>query len=90
MPELEDIRILNVDGVPHTVDSFSPAIQQMVKQYNEWRRYAVEKKTQFDMAQAALGFLSRQIMETIQSEMAANADPDVSNGHEDDFRSRVG
>ena len=68
MAKVEDIKVLNVDGVPYAVDGMSDAVKNMVDLYNEWNRKEADAARDLLMVQAAKNDLSRQIIVQVRKE----------------------
>lgn len=68
MPKVEDIRILNIDGVPHAVEGMSDTVKRMVEIYNEWNQREAEVQSELMMVQSARNDLSRQIILQVRKE----------------------
>lgn len=66
--QFEDIKILNIDGVPYAVDGLSENIQRLVAIFNEWSRKELSVKEELMMVQAAKNDLSRTIIAEFKKE----------------------
>jgi len=62
MPKVEDIKILNIDEKPYTVDSLGPQVKELIDIYNEWNGEEAELRSKLMVYQAAKETLSQQIM----------------------------
>ena len=74
MKEVEDIKVVNVDGTPYQVSDMSEIVQELVIYYNQWRKEEFEAKSELFKLQAAMRDMSREIVGTIKKEVeeAAN------------------
>lgn len=71
MPKVEDVRVLNIDGVPRAVDSMSDVVKKMVAIFNEWAQREADARDELMLVQAAKQDLSRQIITQIRQEQEA-------------------
>ena len=70
MPKVEDVKVLNIDGVPYAVDGMSEQVQQLVSVYNEWNQDEADCRNRLMQLQAAKNDLSRQIILQVRNEKA--------------------
>ncbi len=68
MSQVEDIKVLNIDGVTYAVDSMSEQVQQMVGIYNGWNQKESDARDQLMLVQAAKNDLSRQIIMQVRKD----------------------
>lgn len=73
MPQIEDVKVLNIDNVPYAVDSMSDQVKQLVAIYNEWNQKEADARNEFMLVQAAKNDLSRQIIQQVRAEKAEEA-----------------
>lgn len=66
MPKAEEIKILNVDGVPRAVDQLPEQVKRLVETYNEWNQKQTDLEDQLQMVRSAKNDLSRQIISTLR------------------------
>lgn len=69
--KVQEIKILNIENVPHVVEEMSKDIQNMVAQYNEWRQHLEDHRSEMAKAELALEALSNRIMVAIKQEKEA-------------------
>lgn len=74
MPKVEDVKVLNIDGVPYAVDSMSDQVKALVEVYNEWNHDEAEARSRLMQLQAAKNDLSRQIIMQVRTEKAQEAE----------------
>lgn len=68
MPKHQDIKVLNIDGVPYAVDGMSDQVKGLVEIYNEWAQREGDLKSDILMVQSAMNNLSQQIVESVRRE----------------------
>ena len=73
MPQVEEVKVLNIDEVPHAVDTMSDEVKQLVAVYNEWNQDMADAQKTFAQLQAAVRGLSNQIVATVRAEKEAAA-----------------
>lgn len=73
MPQVEDIKVLNIDEVPYAVDSMSDEVKQLVEVYNEWNQDLANAQKDFAQIRAAVQSLSNQIITQVRNEKAQEA-----------------
>lgn len=73
MPQVEDIKVLNIDEVPYAVDSMSDEVKQLVGVYNEWNQDLANAQKDFAQLRAAVQSLSNQIITQVRTEKAQEA-----------------
>ena len=73
MPQVEDIKVLNIDEVPYAVDSMSDEVKQLVTVYNEWNQDLANAQKDFAQIRAAVQSLSNQIITQVRNEKAQEA-----------------
>lgn len=66
--QIEDIKVLNIDGVPYAVDSMSEEVKKMVDVYNGWNVKEADARDALMIIQAARNELSRQIILQVRKE----------------------
>jgi F0F1-type ATP synthase membrane subunit b/b' len=74
MPQVEDIKVLNIDNVPYAVDSMSDEVKQLVAVYNEWNQDLANAQKDFAQIRAAVQSLSNQIITQVRTEKAQEAE----------------
>jgi len=73
MPQVEDIKVLNIDNVPYAVDSMSDEVKQLVEVYNEWNQDLANAQKAFAQLRASVQSLSNQIITQVRNEKAQEA-----------------
>ena len=73
MQKVEAIKVLNIDGVPHDVDSMSEAVKSMVDIFNGWNNQEVDARDKLTMIQSAKNEVSRQIILQVRKEKEEEA-----------------
>lgn len=68
MPQVEDIKVLNIDDDAYSVDEMSDQVKQLVAVYNEWNQKAADVQSELMMVQSAKNDLSRQIILQVRKE----------------------
>lgn len=68
MTQVEDIKVLNIDGVPYDVEMMSDEVKNMVAVFNDWNRKEVEVRSELMMVQSAKNDLSRNIILQVRKE----------------------
>lgn len=68
MPKVEDIKVLNIDGVPYAVDGMSDDVKNMVAIFNEWAQDEADARNRLTQIAAAKNDLSRQIILQVRKE----------------------
>lgn len=68
--EVQDIQVINIDGVPYAVDAMSETSQRLVGVYNGWNQKEADVRDKLMMVQAAKETISRQIIEQVRAEKA--------------------
>lgn len=68
MAQLEDIKVINVDGTPIAVEELSQNVKGLVDIYNIFRNDEVDAKYDLIKVQAALRDIQREIIVTIKQE----------------------
>jgi hypothetical protein len=68
MPQVEDIKVLNVDGTPYAVDGMSDEVKGMVDIFNGWSRKEADAIDELTLIRAAKNDLSRQIILQVRKE----------------------
>lgn len=66
--KVEDITVLNIDGVPYAVDGMSDSVKLMVGIFNDWNRREAEARDELMLVQSAKNDLSRQIIMQVRKE----------------------
>lgn len=66
--QVEDIRVVNIDGEKRIVDDLSETAQQLVQVYNDWNREEADLRQQLMKVQSAKNDLSRQIISKIRED----------------------
>lgn len=66
--KVQDIKIINIDGVPYPVDSMSETSQQLVNIYNDWSHKEADVRNELMIIQAAKETISRRIINQVRSE----------------------
>lgn len=79
MPKVEEVRVLNIDGVPRVVDNQSEEVKSMVRTFNEWNQKEADARDEVMMIQAAKQVLQRQIVDQIQKEDQAKQEAEAAN-----------
>lgn len=86
MPQVEDIKVLNIDNVPYAVDGMSDEVKAMVDVFNGWSRKEAEALDELTLVRAAKNDLSRQIILQVRKEKeeaeAAEAGEEVTDAPE--------
>jgi hypothetical protein len=77
---MDQPKTINLDGVSHEVDQFSPGVQQAVAIYNKFSLELQDQQLEVMKTQAALQQVGNQITEAVKAELAAKDAPvtDVS------------
>lgn len=70
MPEVQDIKVLNIDDVQYAVESMSETCQRLVGVYNDWNKKEAAVREELMILQAAKETLSRQIIDQVRKEKA--------------------
>jgi len=70
MPQVEEIKVLNVDDKVLAVDSQSDEVKALVSTYNEWNQDLADAHKAHAQIRAAVQALSGQIIATIRQEIA--------------------
>ena len=70
MPEVQDIKVLNIDDVQYNVESMSETSQRLVGVFNDWNRKEAAARDDLTILQAAKETLSRQIIDQVRKEKA--------------------
>lgn len=68
MPKVEEVKVLNIDGIPYAVDTMSDQVTALVAVYNEWNQDEADARTRFMQLTAAKNDLSRQIIQQVRTE----------------------
>ena len=68
MPKVEDVRVLNIDGVPYAVDGMSETVKQMVAVFNDWNQREADARSELQLVVSAKNDLSRQIIQQVRKE----------------------
>lgn len=71
MPKVDDVRILEINGVPQAVDAMSDTVKKMIAIFNEWSQREADVRNELLLVQAAKQDLSRQISVQIRNEQEA-------------------
>lgn len=86
MPQVEDIKVLNIDEVPHAVEDLPEEIQASVRVFNEWNQDLADAHKRHAQMTAATQALSQQIINQVRQykeaeaqAAAAEAAPEVAN-----------
>jgi hypothetical protein len=83
MPKVEDIKVLNIDGVPYAVDGMSDDVKRMVDLFNEWSQKEVDVRSELAMVQAAKNDLSRNIILQVRKEKEEAEAAETAEGAEE-------
>lgn len=68
MPQVEDIKVLNIDGTPYAVDGMSDDVKAMVEVFNGWSQKEADAADELTMIRAAKNDLSRNIILQVRKE----------------------
>lgn len=77
MPQIQEIKVLNIDDVEYNVEDMSDEVKSLVVVYNEWNQDAAEAHKTFAQLQAAVRGLSQQIIEQVRADIAPKTDAEV-------------
>ena len=68
MAQVEDVKVLNIDGTPYAVDAMSEEVQAMVAVFNGWNQKEADQRDELAMIQAAKNDISRRIILQVRQE----------------------
>ena len=71
--KVEEIKVINVKGVAHAVETMSENVQRLVSVLNDWRQDEVDARNKLMMVQAAQRELSREIIAVVEAEEVEKA-----------------
>lgn len=71
MAQVQEIKVINIDDVPHTVDAMSEQAQRLVSVYDDWNQKEADIRNDLMIIQAAKETLSKQIIQQVRDEQAA-------------------
>ena len=66
--QVEDVKVLNIDGTPYAVDAMSDEVQAMVDVFNGWNQKEADVRDELAMIQAAKNDISRRIILQVRQE----------------------
>lgn len=72
--KIEKTVSMKIDNVDYNVADFSDALKTLVAFYDDWRQQEVNLKSDILMAQAAIRDITREILQTVQKELAEKAE----------------
>ena len=75
--QVEELKVLNIDGKPIEVSSLSENVQKLVDIYNHFRQNEADAKIEMIKIQAAMRDISREIVTSIKAEEEAAAEESV-------------
>jgi len=68
MAKAEDVKVLNIDGVPYAVDAMSDNVKRLVSFFNDWNQKELDLTSDLLMVQSAKSHLSQQIIFQVRNE----------------------
>lgn len=74
MPKVEPVKVLTIDEVPLNVAELSQAVQQLVAIFDDWNQAEADARNHLMMVSAAKDTLSRQIIQQVRQDKAAEAE----------------
>ncbi len=78
MRKVEDISVINIEGVPVSVSELSEPVRELIDIYNMWRQDEADARLELMKTQAALQDVSRQIGAKVKEENDAASEEDTT------------
>jgi len=78
MIEVEDIKVINVDGIPYAADDLPADVKKLVVFYNQWRKDEMAAKSELIKVQSAMRDISREIIVNIRDNIKKEEATDES------------
>ena len=76
MPNVADIKMLNIDGIQHSVDDMSEEVKKMVEVFNDWNREEAQLRQDLAKIQSAKNDLSRKIILQVRNDLEPKNETD--------------